>query len=306
MSTRFVKQHPLVRRSEKERMMVLGAVGLTFTLILLMVILLHNRSDASVRNDARQAQVDQVRPAIGSVALMVPSRDIPAGTKLSPDAFKEAVWPRNHVPEGAVRDVATLVGMYSKSSLVSGQPVLRAALSSQPTSGPLPVTPGFRAVTIEVDATSSLEGHALPGSRVDVLLTFVKENEKTTKVIVQNARILSAGGQSDKDMENLPPAMRRQRVQNSTVTLEVLPTDALKIQTAKSMGKLGLMMRSQDDNVAPEVTEINERNVGDGSAARAQPNLRQNCSRGSVRMEGREYAIGCDGSLSMVVNPNEP
>lgn len=303
----FVRPHPLVRRNERERLMVLGAAGMTLALIVLMVVVLNSRSEASLKPEMVQPAADPARLTIGTVTLYVPERDVPVGTKLSAVKFKEVYWPRNNVPPGAIRDLAMLQSMYAKAALSADVPVVQTNLSSKPTEGPLMVTAGYRAISVEIDDVSGVDMLVQPGTRVDVMLTFTQEQQKVTRIIVQNARVLSFAGTTERDIENSAPASWRnqRRSQRSTVTLEVLPTDALKIQNARNMGKLALMMRPMEDSSSPDVTEVDGRMVAGLERPVAQP-ARNACNKGTVRMAGQEYTVNCDGTIAKVINPNEP
>jgi pilus assembly protein CpaB len=193
---------------------------------------------------------------------------------------------------------------------------VRTSLTSQASHGTLQVRPGFRALSIDVDAISGLEGHALPGTHVDVLLTFLKDEVKTTKILVQNARVLSYGGVVENDLEAQGVVARaaqsraslRRRALSSSITLEVGIKDALKIQTARQMGKLGLMMRPQDDSApAPaDITYMDRNDVAGGDRSRRVAKNTRTCTKGRIRVSGQEYMLGCDGTLSQVLDPYEP
>ena len=138
---------------------------------------------------------------------------------------------------------------------------------------------------------------ALPGSRVDVALTYMVEGSLTSKVIVQNARVLSYAGSAEAPDERIGvgPRPRQARV-GSTVTLEVAPPDALKIQTSKQLGSLSLLMRAPEDENPARVLQVSRPDI-DGNVA-STATAKRECTRGIMRMEGEEYVIDCDGSIS--------
>lgn len=99
---------------------------------------------------------------------------------------------------------------------------------------------GQRAVTIEVDSTSGVEGWAAPGSKVDTLVTFGdKGGESSTRVAAENATVLSVGAASNVSGGS---GSRKQ-----TVTLAMPAEDAQKVQLAASQGKLGLTLRGNNN-----------------------------------------------------------
>ena len=158
---------------------------------------------------------------------------------------------------------------------------------------------GFRAIALDVDATSGLEGHALPGSRVDVTLTSNRTGENVTTVLVENARVLSYGGDT-RSLEQQRSQVSGLRVAPSisrTITLEVKPIDALQIENARSLGRLGLLMRAPGDIEAVQRTEVSATDVGNKHNQRS-PSKR--CSNGHATFNGAEIVIGCDGEISRV------
>lgn len=282
------------------------AVGATVSLLLFLVVVLSFRSsDAGARETIRATDVSAPPSAIGSVALLTPEREVPPGTKLSTIELKEVYWPRNQVPEGAIRDLAEVKALYSKMSLPAGQPIVRTNLSETPVRGTLPLTKGYRAVSIEVDATAGIEGHALPGTRVDVVLTHVKDGNLTSKVIIQNSRVLSYGG-DDKSLDQRQlELMNGPKATSSTITLEVIPNDALKLQTARQLGRLSLTMRAPDDELGTGGDEVDANDLEGNSNGRRQ-NSSADCLKGSVRIDGKEFLVDCRGQVNQVIKSDEP
>jgi pilus assembly protein CpaB len=303
MGNGFGRNKMVGRGSDRDKLMLIATAGLAVSLLIITVLVLNFRTSASATQD-RSDDVQAVAPAaIGTVSLLTPERTVRAGTPLKEVKFKEVFWPRNQVPEGAVRDVAEFANHFAKIDLEPNVPVRKTDITTEPMSVSLPLTPGMRAVSIDVDATSGLEGHALPGTRVDVVLTYHEDGKLTSKVICQNARVLSYGG-------DVTPGTRRSPVEKAsaalsrTMTLEVSTEDALKIQTARQMGRISLIMRASDDVQASAVTDMSAAKVGGGEDAR--PTHGNGCTRGKMRMAGREYIIDCDGRISEVMNNTEP
>lgn len=296
-------RNKLGRGSDRDKLMLIATAGLAVSLLIITVLVLNFRTSASATQD-RTPDVSQAAPAaIGTINLIAPERLVRAGTPLKDVRFKEVFWPRNQVPEGAVRDVAELANHFAKIDLDANVPVRKADITNEPMMVSLPLTPGMRAISIEVDATSGLEGHALPGTRVDVVLTFQEEGKLNSKIIVQNARVLSYGG-------DITPGARRSPVEkvspsvSRTMTLEVATEDALKIQTGRQMGRISLIMRASDDVQSAAITDMTQNQIGNSSEGRTSK--ASGCSRGKMRMGGREYIIDCDGRISEVLNNQDP
>jgi len=310
MTSHFGGLSPFLKsRTERERLLFVAAAGLAVSLLIIVLLVVNFKRQASASADRSPSAGNNniASVAIGTVSLIAPERLIPKGAKLSEMRFKEVYWPRNEVPEEVVRDVSELVNYYAKEDLRPGIPIQRSSLTKEISKISLPLTPGMRAVSIEVDATSSLEGHALPGTRVDVVLTHHGEDQKLiSKVIVQNARVLSAGG-------DVTPLRDRSPVDKpvpnavKTITLEVSTEDALKIQTARQMGRLSLIMRAAEDVKAVEKTDMAQEEVINNTASGKRNQKNAGCqNRGKMRMGGKEYIIDCEGNINEIVDPNEP
>lgn len=305
MSTKFGRYYPALggKTNERERLLFIAAAGLAFSLLVILFVFFSFRSK---NDDARATATNHnsIPAAIGTVTLLTPDRLVRAGTKLSDVQFKEVYWPRNQVPDGAVRDINEMKDWFAKVDLQAGSPIQRAQLSREPMQTTLPVSPGNRAVSFEVDATAGIEGHALPGTRVDVVLTFYENGNLTSKVIVQNARVLSYGGDFT-PIDKRAVTLAGPRTASRTITLDVAPKDALSITTAKQLGRLSLIMRSAGDEKGPEVTEFGAERFNDPTQKRDRARS-GSCTKGTVRMGGKEYIVSCDGSINQLMNPNEP
>ncbi|MEZ4754385.1 MAG: Flp pilus assembly protein CpaB [Bdellovibrionota bacterium] len=289
-------------RGDRERLIFIATAGLAFSLVVIFIVVLTARRDADAKQE-QQVQEAMLPEAIGTVTLYTVDRSIPTGTKLSSVEFRKVYWPRNEVPTGAIRDIVELKRYYAKREIKPSVPITSEDLSRDPVRYSLPLTPGNRAVTIEVDAISGLEGHALPGTRVDIVLTYTVDGGLTSKVIVQNARVLSYGG--DQTPVGQQMAISRPMTTKRTITLDASPQDALKIQTSRQLGRLSLLLRSPDDNAPYRNLEVDRASI-DGNTQQKPASKTKACRKGTMRMDGKEYILDCDGNISEIVNPNEP
>jgi pilus assembly protein CpaB len=104
------------------------------------------------------------------------------------------------------------------------------------------LTPGARAIAIPVATGGASTGLLFPGDRVDVILTqnFKGESAVITRrsvseTVVENLRVLAI---------DTPDAKAPSGSFGRTVTLEVTPQQAEKINVATELGKLSLTLRS--------------------------------------------------------------
>lgn len=305
MSTKFGRYYPALggKTNERERLLFIAAAGLAFSLLVVLFVVFSFGSKSESEKVAA-TNTNSIPAAIGTVSLLTPDRMVRAGTRLSEVQFKEVYWPRNQVPDGAVRDINEMKELFARVDLQPGVPVQRSQLARESIQTTLPVSPGNRAVSFEVDATAGIEGHALPGTRVDVVLTFYENGNLVSKVIVQNARVLSYGGDFT-PIDKRAISVGAPRSTSRTITLDVSPKDALSLTTAKQLGRLSLIMRSSEDDKGLEKTEWDAAKFNDGVKGQER-NRSGSCTKGTVRMGGKEYIVACDGSISELMNPDEP
>jgi Flp pilus assembly protein CpaB len=196
--------------------------------------------------------------------------------------------------------------MYAKIAIPANSPLQLQQLMDKPVASSLPVTPGNRAVTIEIDATSGIEGQALPGSFVDVILTYHVNGVLTSKVIVQNTRVLSLQG-STKSVEEMDPAQKGAApIGAKTITLDVSPRDALAITTSRQLGRLSLMMRYPGDEVVLAQDEINQNEIGPNTTvnnvnvSQSHVSTAKKCIKGTYQINGKDYLLDCDNNTTLL------
>jgi pilus assembly protein CpaB len=146
------------------------------------------------------------------------------------------------------------------------EPVLPAMLSG-PGARPIisaAIEDGMRAYTIGVSDTGGVGGHALPGDRVDVIVTRQPPIPKALKdlcddckreradVVLQNVRLLGM------DL-NRDPSTTTSTVAH-TATLEVKVQDAQRLAVASQIGVLTLALRRVG---AAETTPVRAVEIGD-------------------------------------------
>ncbi|WP_374575613.1 Flp pilus assembly protein CpaB [Phenylobacterium sp.] len=207
--------------------------------------------------------------------VVVAATAIARGAELKPAMLKVVNYPKAAVPAGAFQSVDQLAGKgVSRTALRPmdvNEPVLNAKLTGANgkfnLSGVL--TPGMRAVSIRSDAVTAVGGFALPGDRVDILLTrTVKQGEtetNLTEVLAENALVLAVDQTADTEADK--------PVVSKAVTVEVSPDQAQAIPLALSLGTVSLALRQiSDDAVLPRKTFT----VADlsGTVPRAEPGRR--------------------------------
>ncbi len=244
-SNRFVVHHR-GSMDMRQRVIFLGGGALAISAMTLGATVLFTDKEASAH--VKGAPTETVNTMISQVQVLVPGQNIRAGEKIVPSMLKEVSYPRNEVPEGAIRKGEWQGEMYAKANLPVDQLMMREGVSSTAPLGSVAdlIKPGYRAVTIEVDATSGVEGWATAGAHVDIVVTYVDpaDGRKKSQIAIEDAVVLSF----NRNTERLGKDASEARIGSvATVTLSLATLDAVKLHTARSLGKISLLLRSIDD-----------------------------------------------------------
>ncbi len=227
------------RRSQKLIIVFLSAGVLA---VAALFILVFSTTPAAPGAAAVVASVEEVA-RMATSKVLIPSDTISAGQKLERVMFTVETRPANEVNSRMITDFFKIEGYYSKANIPPGVPLLMDDVSPVPVrgvSGNIPA--GFRAVTINVDTLSSVEGWVRPGSHVDVSWIAPIRGQASLTVIMQNLLILSAERQTQGQAIGAPLA-----AVPSTVTLLVNEGEAQKLILATTTGKLSLSLRGDMD-----------------------------------------------------------
>jgi pilus assembly protein CpaB len=193
--------------------------------------------------------------SVATQPVVVAAADLQLGAELKKDDLQVMLFPAGKAPEGTFTKPEEIIGRGLIVPIVKNEPVLRAKLASKEAgSGLPPVIPeGMRAVSVRVNEVVGVAGYVLPGNRVDVLATANPTNQQsdmTTKVILSNVQVLTAGTRMEQDQANTKP------VQVTVVTLLVFPEQSERLALASTEGKIQLALRNPLDQGAPETPGI--------------------------------------------------
>ena len=189
--------------------------------------------------------------------VLVAKRAMPVGTIITADAVGYQLWPKEMVQDAyfidGEADMDKLLGTVVRHPITAGEPVTHGSLVKPGDRGFLAAAlgPGMRAITVTVSAKTGVSGFIFPGDHVDMMLTqsVASQDEgpelKTTETVLRNLRVLATDQSTE--TETTPEGKTVVR-QFRTVTLEVTPRIAEKIQVAETIGTLSLALRSLADN----------------------------------------------------------
>ena len=207
---------------------------------------------------------DAAQQAPKGPKVLVANRALPVGTIITADSVGYQLWPKEMVQDAYYIDgeaeMNKLLGTVVRNPITAGQPLTKGALVAPGDRGFLAAAlgPGMRAVTISVSANTGVAGFVFPGDHVDLLLTQTVQVQgdtqtlKSTETILRNVRVLATDQTTDTKVEDGKTVV----VSFRTVTLEVTPRIAEKIQVAQTIGTLSLALRSLADNQSELDTAI--------------------------------------------------
>ena len=187
--------------------------------------------------------------AENTTKIVVAARDVDPGTVLGEGSLQVIAWPSGSVPAGAIKDLKKTQGRVASTLIFTGEPILEAKLAREGASGGLAsvLGEGKRAITIQANEIVGVAGYIRPGSRVDIMVnTHDNKDRSLSKIVLENILVL-ATAQDDKRDQTKPKVV-------SAVTLEVDPRQAEKIDLARHIGTLSMVLRNSLDNAAVMTT----------------------------------------------------
>ena len=195
--------------------------------------------------------------ASDKTTVLVASRDMELGQAITPPMLESVPWPKGAVPNGAFDDPKKLEGRVVRISIYKGEPVLPPKLAPEGTKAGRDsvIKAGHRAITVKVNEVVGVAGFLAPGSYVDLLVNFRDERDKPmSRVVLERIMVLAIAQEAQRPDETKP------RVVNA-VTLEVTPEQAEKIDLARNIGTLSLILRNQVDTVDAATDGIRQQDL---------------------------------------------
>jgi pilus assembly protein CpaB len=206
-------------------------------------------------------------PPVNLDQVLVATRDLSYGTEIADQDTKWVDWPATAVPPGAIIKSAAPNGKeetqasYVRIPIAANEPVRKERLIKGVTAGLMStmLSPGKRAVAIDVTLNNTAGGFILPNDRVDVIRTY-RDQEATkdlghevynSEVILSNVRVLAMGQTVEK--KGSEPV-----VTGSTATLELDRRQAELVVLAQRTGQLTLTLRPITDAVVKDASAETE------------------------------------------------
>lgn len=214
---------------------------------------------------AALAAQTQGEPKSAALEILIVAEDMPAGSFVKPNHLRWQPWPeKNLLPVYIVRENGALenfIDTVVRSGITAGEPITEGRIVRPGDRGFLAavLSPGMRAVTVPINATSGIAGFIFPGDRVDLILTHAirldkEENgplKRASETVLRDIRVLAVDQKTDDQNSEVKVAQ--------TTTLEVTTKQAEMIAMLTEMGKLSLSLRSLAEEEEPDANKRGRR-----------------------------------------------
>lgn len=191
---------------------------------------------------------------------VVAAFDLPLGSVITDRDVKLTRY-SGDMPDGAYHDVKDVVGRGVITSMARNELLLPSKLAADKAGGGLPamIPPGKRAVAVKVNEVIGVAGFALPGTRVDVVVTGNVERNNdpgdvTATTVLQNVQVMAAGQKLQTNADGKPETVQ-------VITLLVTPEEAQKLALASQEGRIQLTLRNPLDEDESNVHAVRNASI---------------------------------------------
>lgn len=211
---------------------------------------------AVVQTVTEQQTVVETRE-VSSTKVLVARRDLEVGDLITVDDMEWADWPEKNIVDGYRTEsdnpdaIEELAGSIVRIPIYDREPIIPRKLVMKGETGTMAalLTPGMRAISVEISEESASGGFILPNDRVDVLLTHEVRvqaqdaimDRPSTTTILQNVRVLAIDQVFRQDDDDGAVQI------GNTATLEVTAKEAELIALSQRMGTISLSLRPWSD-----------------------------------------------------------
>lgn len=188
-----------------------------------------------------------------STPVLVALRGLNQGEAMGPLDFRMRDWPSDALPEGAITDSAGIEGRVLSASVQAGEPILLSKLAAVGALTGLVqrIGAGHRAISLKVNDANAVNGFIQPGHRVDViaylpgtaspgLSALGRQNPALTRTLIEDVPVIAVDREAQGE-QGRPKS-------SSVVTLEVRAADVERIEHARQVGSVSLVLRADGDN----------------------------------------------------------
>ncbi len=222
-------------------------------IVVAIALLMATLASAGVYRAVQRIPVREVE--VATSYAVVAAEAMPVGTLLRKEQLRLVAWPAASPVQGGFDAVEKAVGRGLIQQVAENQPITESILAAVGAGGGLPPTipQGMRAMSVRVNDVIGVAGFAVPGTRVDVIVTLnpIGTTPGMSRVVLSNIEVLAVGTLTDQQK-----AKEGEAIPSTVVTLKVTPEDAERIALAESAGKLTLVLRNPLDGMPAETRGI--------------------------------------------------
>jgi pilus assembly protein CpaB len=206
------------------------------------------------------------RPQVAAVQktlLLATAHPLRAGSLIQPADFTTIAEPATTLPANAVLDTpanrSAYTGAMVRRPLEAGAIIKASEVIRPGDHGFLAAVlkPGMRAVSVGVDAITGTAGLIWPGDHVDLILTqnlsapnLPPARSVAAETVLSDVRVIAI----DQRLVEGTNAQGKENAMARTVTLEVTPDQAERVDVAARLGPLSLIVRPTDAPIHPSLT----------------------------------------------------
>ncbi|MDC3425478.1 Flp pilus assembly protein CpaB [Aquibacillus sp. 3ASR75-11] len=193
-------------------------------------------------NDEGKAEVKK-----NMVQVVRATEDIEQNTTITNDMLETVEVSENEVHPQAVKNKKEAEGRFATGRIVKGEILLSHRLQTQVDEKRIvsnKIKPGFRAVSVGVNAVQSVSNLIEPEDFVDIMYTELLKDGSVgqTKQILSNVRVLAIG------QSMTPPTSSEEAFSEyNSITVELKQDDAKELVNASEKGKVHFTLHSGVD-----------------------------------------------------------
>ncbi len=194
--------------------------------------------------------------------VLVAAEDIQPNQLISTEMLAVKNLPVEAVHPMALQKVGQAVGLVSESKITAGEQILSSELlevgAADSSSLAYSISPGMRAITLEVDQFSGLAYLIEPGNRVDLIAELPGPEEASeedgagtnktviySRLLVEDSLVVAV----DSVLSGKGATSKKDKAADYTaLTIQVTPEQAMEISLAKAAGSLNVVLRCPLDD----------------------------------------------------------
>ena len=134
---------------------------------------------------------------LATAEIFVTTQDVEIGQQFSAENIKLEPWPLDRMPEGAIRDLEQVEGMYSNQRLYAGEPLIARKVNSTPGNTRRDIPRDYNVVSLQCDPATGVGTLVEPGDRVNIMGFFKKSDvipQTMTQKVLTGIRVYAVDG----------------------------------------------------------------------------------------------------------------